>query len=260
MDRPARFYSPLSLKGDSIVLDETESHHAVKVRRLGPRSRVEIFDGAGSSRRGVLERSTRGRVCVSFDTPLQTDERPDRTVTILVSPARGDRMTFAVEKLSELGCDTIVPVVFSRSLDAGVRAATGRTAKWRRKAIESAKQCGRNRIVDIAEPVPIERALAEQRSAATRFLLDIDDIDENARETPFLGDALAKSALTGETAIIVGPEGGFTDDERGAIISWGAERVRLWENVLRIETAALAAAALYQDARRLDDSPSADRD
>lgn len=244
MGRPARFFCPRSLDADSIVLDESESHHAVKVRRLGVNDLVEIFDGAGAARRGVIEAIARQGVCVAFNTALTVEPLPDRIVTIFLSPPQGERMAFAVEKLSEIGCDRLVPVLFSRSLDAGVRAVTCRTARWRRRAIEAAKQCGRNRIVDIADPVPIDQALATHCAVGNRFLLDIDD------ETSFLGDAIEKADLQGETVLIVGPEGGFTSDERGAIISWGAKKVRLWRNVLRIETAAVAAAALVQDALR----------
>jgi len=243
--RPARFFCPRSLDTDSIGLDESESHHAVKVRRLGPQDPVEIFDGAGSSRRGVIETIARHGVRVAFNTPLKTEPPPDRTVTLFVSPARGERMAFAVEKLSEIGCDRLVPVLFSRSLDAGVRAATGRTAKWRRKAIEAAKQCGRNRIVDVADPVPIDQALGAHSAVENRFLLDVGD------DISFLGDTLEKADLQGETVLIVGPEGGFTSSERSAIVSWGAEKVRLWQNILRIETAAVAAAALVQEALRV---------
>jgi len=244
--RPARFYCPRSLDADAVDLDESESHHAVKVRRLGLGDLVEVFDGAGSSRCGLIEATSRRGVRVAFTSPLETEPPPDRIVTFFVSPARGERMAFAVEKLSEIGCDRLVPVLFSRSLDAGVRAFTGRTAKWRRKAIEAAKQCGRNRIVAIADPLPLDQALGAQSKAKNRFLLDVDD------EASFLGEALEKVDPRGETVLIVGPEGGFTDGERTAILSWGAQKVRLWGNVLRIETAAVAAAALMQEALRVD--------
>jgi 16S rRNA (uracil1498-N3)-methyltransferase len=199
---------------------------------------VEIFDGRGASRQGVIEKAVRGGVLVSFGSPAAAEPARARTLTLALSPPRGERMAFAVEKLSELGCDRVVPVIFRRSEDAGVRAGTGKIAKWRRRAIEAAKQCGRNRLLVVDAPLPLDEVLGLLHPRVKLIVL------EPGAPIP-LREALEKARSAAETMILVGPEGGLIDEERNAIRGAGGEPARLFEHVLRIETAAVAASAVY---------------
>jgi len=238
--RAPRFFCPDALHGDRAVLTDEEARHALAARRLAIGDAVELFDGRGTARMGEIERCDRRRLTVRFVEAEQNEPVEHHLLTIALSPPRGDRMAFAVEKLSELGCHTIMPVVFQRSLDAGVTAGTGKIRKWRRRLIESAKQCGRNRLAEITEPLPLAEALEQFSGADLLLFLDCHE------ETTRLNDLLRRNAChASRTVILVGPEGGLTAEERCVMIDRQGRPARLWNHVLRIETAALAAAALY---------------
>jgi len=201
---------------------------------------VEIFDGTGAAREGVIEKESRDRIVIRFGAPAAADPPPARTLTLALSPPRGERMAFAVEKLSELGCDRIVPVVFRRSEDAGVRAGTGKIDRWRRRAVESAKQCGRNRILRVDDPVPLGAALALRKAGEALLVLE-----RGAGER--LSERLAACRSAAATVILVGPEGGLIEEERRSIGEAGGLPARLFEHTLRIETAAVAAAVIFNN-------------
>jgi len=250
---PPRFYNPGSLAGDTVELDVQESRHASAARRLKPESAVEIFDGEGGVRQGVVVKTVERRVnkkrvsrtVVRFTSPFRADPPPEQTLTIALSPPKGERMIFVVEKLSELQCDAVLPVVFTRSIDAGVRPGTARIGKWRRIAVESAKQCGRNRIMEVADPIPFPLALESLDRFQSRIYLDCHEA------CPSLGERLEerpeRRGKIKNTVIAVGPEGGFTRQEQRAMKESGMEPAGLWDNVLRIETAAITAAALFRN-------------
>jgi 16S rRNA (uracil1498-N3)-methyltransferase len=239
LERLPRFHHPGSLDGGTLQLEGDEARHAA-ARRLRRGAAVEIFDGKGAARQGVIEDRSRDRVVIRFSAPAAIDPLPPRELVLALSPPKGDRMAFAVEKLSELGCRSIVPVIFRRGEDAGVRAGTGKIEKWRRRAIEAAKQCGRNRLLEIADPLPLADALALWQSGEKLILLEPDAPER-------LGERLEEARSAATIVIVVGPEGGLADEERRAIVAAGGLPARLFEHVLRIETAAAAAAALYGD-------------
>lgn len=240
MERPPRFHHPGPLDADALSLSGEEARHAGAARRLRAGSKVEIFDGAGTARRGVIVAISRRAAEVRFTSPKTVDPPPLRALTVALSPPRAERMAFAVEKLSELGCAGIVPVIFRRSLDAGRIAGTGRIDRWRRRAVEAAKQCGRNRVLSVAAPLTLQR-FVENAEDEGGFLLDPEAAD-------LLRDRFRNADDERRTVVVVGPEGGFTPEEREALHEGGFAPARLWDLVLRIETAAVAAAALFNDA------------
>jgi 16S rRNA (uracil1498-N3)-methyltransferase len=244
--RPPRFYSADSLEGDFLLLDPEEARHATGSRRLKPMTTVEVFDGQGSSRLGTIQPESRNRVRVSFTSPLRIEPPPAQTLTVALSPPKGERMNLVVEKLSELGCHTVIPVIFRHSKDAGVRRETGKVARWRRKALEAAKQCGRNRILTVTDPVPLADLLNAESRPDSLIALDCEGQER------MLGERLTEVPGAAETVILVGPEGGFTDRERDLLQDSGARSARIGSAILRIETAAIAAAALWGELRRME--------
>jgi len=239
LTRRPRFYHPRIDGRDEIRLEEREARHAAAVLRLGPGSPVEIFDGKGASRRGVVAAGGRGALLVRFLEKAAIDPPCAAPLAIALSPPKGDRMLFAVEKLSELGCETLVPVVFKRSLDAGVRPGSSKVLRWRRRALESAKQCGRNRVMEVADAAPLTEVLASSAVPGGKIVLD-------RKGSLSLARILSERGRPKEPALIlVGPEGGLTPKERETIAGHGLLPAHLPGNVLRIETAAVAAAALF---------------
>jgi len=204
-----------------------EGHHLVRVLRARAGDRFRLFDGRG---REVLAEvvGTGRRDALLRIVEEVVPRRPARDVLLCTAVPRGQRMEWLVEKCTEAGVGRVLPLVTAR----GVRddASANVLRRWRRAAVEAAKQCCRADVPDVAAPVPLDDALA---ACAGRALLVLDP----AAGTP-LEDALPAA---GPVALLVGPEGGFDDDESRRAAAAGATGVRLGPLILRVETAAVLA-------------------
>jgi 16S rRNA (uracil1498-N3)-methyltransferase len=225
-----RFYVDHDLSAPSVLLPDEEAAHVRKVRRIRSGSPVELFNGRGGMRSGRLE----GRRVV-FTEALRTAPAPASRLTLAVSPPKGDRMTFLVEKLSELGADVLIPTVFERSVDAGVTVRTAKIGRWRRTAVEAAKQCGRAFLLEVCEPMSLLDLQARVLDFDHAVLLAPGGV-------PFERVLAAFTPLPRSVLILVGPEGGITSRESADL---GLPCASLGTHILRIETAAVAAAAIY---------------
>lgn len=156
---------------------------------------------------------------------------PRVAVTLYAALIKFDAFEWMLEKATELGVGGIVPVLAARSEHGLERAAQKRIERWRKILLESSQQCRRPLLPEISEPMPFREALAS--GAELRLFCDEDG------GTPILD---AVRALPASVALLIGPEGGWTPEERAAAASW--TRVTLGEHVLRAETAALAALAV----------------
>ncbi|MGE5927907.1 MAG: RsmE family RNA methyltransferase [Gemmatimonadota bacterium] len=210
--------------GLTIPLDEEESHH-LRVRRAEAGEIVELRDGAGLAGEGVLE-ATGGAWAVTVTRAATMP--PASGLTLAVGAGDRDRFLWLVEKAAELGVSRIVPLETSRSAGVATRVRPAHLEKLGRRALEATKQSGAYWAPDIGELEPFGHFIAQVRSGA-RWLAD------TAGSTP--------AAPAGEITVLVGPEGGFTPAERSAALEAGWTPVSLGSNVLRFETAAIAAAA-----------------
>ena len=214
-----------------VDLDPDQTHHARRVLRLGPGSRVELFDGQGHEAPGTIDSfGPRARVRVERIASLA---RPSPRLDIAVAIPKGPRAQSMARTLSELGVDCIVPLRTDRSVVAPGQSLLNR---FGRIAIESAKQCGRAYLMDVAKP------------AGVREILDADH-DVRLITTPEADparDPLAQVSRARRILVLVGPEGGWTDRELRGADDRGCVRWKLGSNILRIETAAAAAAAIVR--------------
>jgi len=239
--RPVFFADPDRLRaaqpGDVIALDGAEGRHAAKVRRLGLGEGLDLADGAGlictaevSAVRGEwLE--ARVRTCMQLEAP-----RP--RIVVVQALAKGDRDERAVETMTEVGVDVIVPWQASRSIvrwDA--QKAVKGVDRWRATAREAAKQARRPWLPEIAELETTEGIVGRLAVASGCGVV----LHEAASE-PLA--ALAIDAAVAEFVVVVGPEGGIADDEVAAFEAVGARAYRLGPTVLRTSTAGTVAAAL----------------
>ena len=218
------------------VLDGEEARHAATVRRLRAGERLVLSDGAGTMARCVVEAVQSGRDA-SLTLAVEehwTEEPPALRVLVAQALAKGDRGELAVELATEAGADAIVPWRAARSIsrwDDGPRGGKART-RWRATARAAAKQARRAHIPDVTEPVGT-RELAEL--AATTSLAVVLESDTPARLTDLTLPG------TGDLLLVVGPEGGITDEELDTLRKAGAHPVRLGTTVLRTSTAAAVA-------------------
>lgn len=227
-----RFYCPLPLaSGARLALPEELAHHAVRVLRLRDGDTVTLFDGTGGEYPAVLQ--IQGKAAWArlgaFD-PREA-ELPGR-ITLVQGLPGGDKMDWVVEKAVELGAARVVPITAQRSvLQLSGERAQKRLAHWRRIAQAAAEQCGRNRLMEIDPPC----ALAEWLAGPARGLTLLCHPDAQDR----LADALG-AGTPGGIYLLVGPEGGWSEEELLAARHAGARAVRFGLRVLRTETAGLA--------------------
>lgn len=236
---PPLFLVPDLGSGDVLVLTGAEAHHAGTVRRLVPGEDVLLADGLGGLAEAVVTEVGKDRVSLRVLGRRRLPEPSPRLVVAQALP-KGERAELAVELLTELGVDEIVPWAAARSISLwkGERADKG-VAKWQRTALAASKQSRRPRI-------PVVTGLAGSAELADRIVADV--LALVLHEDALVGLAGSLDGLVGgnprELLVIVGPEGGVSPDELALFTGRGARPVRLGPEVLRTSTAGAAALAV----------------
>lgn len=220
--------------GATVRLAGDEGRHASVVRRVRTGAEVELVDGRGRRVVGSVVGTDRTGLDVLVAS-TQTEPTSSPRLAVVQALAKGDRSELAVQMLTEVGADVIVPWAASRSVAVwrGDRADRG-LARWRSTASEAAKQSRRARFPDVRPLATTVDVCALVRGAALGLVLH-----ESA------ATALASVPLpaTGDVVLVVGPEGGVAPDELAAFAQAGAVVARLGPTVLRTSTAGVAAAA-----------------
>ena len=225
-----RFHLAVPPRDGRALLEGDEARHLARVMRARVGDRVTLFDGAGTRWPARVAALGRNRVDLVVEA-AQVEAEPAATLTLAVALPKGDRQQWMVEKLTELGVTRLVPLVTGHGVALPTAAARERLE---RAVIEACKQCGRDRAMAIGDPATVAEAA---RGAATGTRLLVADLT---------GRSLAPvDRVPAATMVLVGPEGGFTAEETATALAAGAERVSLGRHVLRVETAALAAAARW---------------
>ncbi len=216
-----------------LVLDGDEAHHARTVLRLGTGERIRVADGAGNSAEAVITQVGKRSVEVLVSTPEHQPLGIAGLLTIAVAPPKGDRLADLVRALTELGVGAILPLATERGERLPVNIE-----RLERIAGEALKQCRRAHLPVIGPATDIP-ALVRCGTALTV-------LDRSGRP--------AAPGTPRAVTLVIGPEGGFTAAELAALTAGGATVARVAEPVLRIETAAIAAAAVWTAAWIKDDS------
>ena len=221
-----------SSRGDTVVLDGDEGRHAATVRRIRPGEQVVLSDGAGTSATCTVTAADKATLTLHVDS-IGFAERAVPFVTVVQAIPKGDRGELAVEMLTEIDVDRIVPWAASRSVAVwrGERAAKS-LAKWRATARAASKQARRSWLPEVAEQASTDEVVALLAQA------DLAVVLHESAQVP-----LAALPLEGveRVVVVVGPEGGLTDEELSAFSEAGGEVVRLGTSVLRTSTAGVVA-------------------
>ncbi|MEV7992624.1 16S rRNA (uracil(1498)-N(3))-methyltransferase [Streptomyces sp. NPDC086077] len=222
--------------GGRYVLDGPEGRHAVSVKRLRAGEDVVLTDGAGRwAECVVVDTEGKDRLIVHMDSVAEEPAAEPR-VTVVQALPKGERGELAVETMTEVGVDAIVPWAASRCItqwkgDRGAKAL----AKWRATAREAGKQSRRVRFPEVAD------AATSKQVAALLAKADFAAVLHEGGEEPL---AAAELPTEGEIMLVVGPEGGVSPEELSLFAEAGAPAYRLGPSVLRTSTAGTAAAAL----------------
>lgn len=232
---PPLFLVPGLGEGDTIVLAGAEAHHAATVKRLAVGEQALLADGHGGLAEVRASQVSPDRVV--FQVLSRTSlARPEPRLVVVQALPKGERAELAVELLTELGVDEIVPWSAARSISQwkGDRVAKG-LAKWQRAAQAAAKQSRRARIPEVSELAGSSQ-VADRIAAAGLALLLHEGADEPLSRLTV--------PAAGEVLLVVGPEGGLTPDELALFTGRGGRPVRLGAEVLRTSTAGAAALAV----------------
>ncbi|HXG58994.1 MAG TPA: 16S rRNA (uracil(1498)-N(3))-methyltransferase [Thermoanaerobaculia bacterium] len=220
-----RFFTPLPLDG-VIDLAGEERHHAARVVRLHAGEEVELFDGTGSAAIAVVEEVSRDRVRVRV-TGRAPAREPAAAFTLAMAVIQLDRFEFVLQKATELGAASIVPLVTDR-VEVRPERYRGKRERWERIVFEAVKQSGRAKIPLLEEPATFDRIVA---GGEPKILFDADQEPSPA------------PASLGRCTLLVGPEGGWSGREVDLARAAGCAFARLGPRRLRAETAAVAALA-----------------
>ncbi|MFI9646203.1 16S rRNA (uracil(1498)-N(3))-methyltransferase [Streptomyces sp. NPDC052040] len=236
MTAPVFVVDRLDGAGPEFVLDGPEGRHAVSVKRLRPGEAVVLTDGAGHRAEcEVLATEGKDRLIVRVAALCEEPPGTPR-ITVVQALPKGDRGEVAVETMTEVGVDAIVPWAASRCItqwkgERGLKAL----GKWRATAREAGKQSRRTRFPEVAEPATTKQ-VAELLAAA-----DFAAVLHESGEEPL---ATVELPAEGGIVLVVGPEGGVAPEELALFEQAGARPFRLGHTVLRTSTAGTAAAAL----------------
>jgi 16S rRNA (uracil1498-N3)-methyltransferase len=246
-EKRRRFYAPPSAftpDEQTVSLGADEARHARDVLRLQPGDEVYVFDGAGKEFRCAVREFSRDGAALEVLEEVEP-ARPESPLklTLGIALLKGEKFDLVVQKATELGASRIVPIATSR---ADVRIRNGddtkrKLTRWQRIALEAAKQCGRARLMEIAEPVGFRDLIDRPGEEGELRLMFAErngtSFAEVGRNPP--PDSVKLSAL-------IGPEGGWADEEFELAREAGWQIVTLGGRTLRAETAAIAIVAVLQ--------------
>ena len=220
--------------GAAIILPETASHYICTVMRVPQGQQIELFNGRDGVFAAQVVDAHRKRCQLLCDAQIAPQEIPP-DVWLCAAPLKKDRIDWTAEKCCELGAARLVPVMTRRTIVERLNLD-----RLRAHMIEAAEQCGRSYVPSIAEPLSLSRLLEQLDSRRLVFF-------DEAGGMPALEMMQQAKPGPGGWALLIGPEGGFDEDERARLIQHpGALRLSLGPRVLRADTAAAAALSLWQ--------------
>ncbi|HEV2286681.1 MAG TPA: 16S rRNA (uracil(1498)-N(3))-methyltransferase [Steroidobacteraceae bacterium] len=222
--------------GKRVRLEGNAASHVTRVLRLRVGTALTLFNGEGGEYEASIDKAAAGEVIVAVGTHTAEERESPLKLTLAQGISRGERMDLVVQKATELGVTELLPVLTERSVVRLTAQQSDRKVNhWRAIAIAACEQCGRNRLPGIAAPQGY-REFVRSAPDGARVLL-----------APGAGVRLADLPRPdGAVTVLIGPEGGLTDEEEQAALAAGFTAVRLGPRVLRTETAAIAALALLQ--------------
>lgn len=235
--RQSRIHTPQPIvAADSVELAGPAGHYLTRVLRLSKGDPVTLFNGDGNDYSGEISDIQSQRVRVRIMGSMNPGNESPLKITLVQAICRGERMDNALQKATELGVFCIQPLMSHR---VGVRLDESRQVKrithWQKVVISACEQSGRAVVPEVKKPLSISDWLAGAIESR-RLVLD-----------PFSKNTLSDLSVEGDSiSILVGPEGGFTDEEIKKVCANDVLAVSLGPRVLRTETAGPAAIAVLQ--------------
>jgi len=242
-----RFYAPptaFDFDKRTVTLSADEARHARDVLRLRAGDEIYIFDGQGKELRGMIRNFGPANAVVDLLEEVQPahNESPLQ-LTLGIALLKGEKFDLVIQKTTELGVCRIVPLITDRA-DVRLKSdeeARKRIARWQRISLEATKQCGRARLAQISAPVATQAFLGSRDSEhAARFFFS----ERGGKSLNDVERSLGSTAA--EIVGVVGPEGGWSDEEIAQARDTDWQIITLGGRTMRAETAAIAIVTLLQ--------------
>jgi len=232
-----RFYTEQSLSpGQKVILEETSSHHLLRVLRLKPGESLLLFNGNGKEYRAILEEAGKKQATVLVQDSRQPDRESKLHITLGQGVSRGERMDFVLQKSVELGVGSITPLWTKRSqVQLSGKRLEKRLSHWRGVIRSACEQSGRVCLPKLQHPAKLRDWHSINWKQSLQLVLD-----------PAASLQLSDLIPAREIRILIGPEGGLEGEEISMVEESGFKRIRLGPRILRTETAALASVAAVQ--------------
>ncbi len=232
----SRFYVPKeNVRGNEIIVEGDEAHHALDVMRLSDGDKVVIFDGTGAEYSGFIKEADRkGKKAIveiiRKDVPL-AESLPE--IVLAQAIPKKNKMDYIVEKATELGVSKIVPIVTERTIVRPDDRSSGKKLdRWRRNVLEAAKQCARSSVPEITEITSFKKLVEELDQYDLALMACLGDTTISIKES-------LKNFKSGKILIFIGPEGDFTPEEMRMADRDNCRFVSLGNRVLKSDTAGL---------------------
>jgi 16S rRNA (uracil1498-N3)-methyltransferase len=230
---PRLFVAPALEAGATVALTSAQAHYLGHVLRLKTGDRVLVFNGRDGEWSATFATHKRGAAVLAGERTRAQTAPAD--LHYLFAPLKSARLDYMVQKAVEMGVSRLQPVI---TRHGQVSRLNGE--RMRANAVEAAEQCGILTLPEVEAPIALARCLAERDP--NRRLVFCDEAADVANPVAALG-----GAARGPLAVLIGPEGGFADDERSALVKApNVVRLALGPRILRADTAAVAALALVQ--------------
>lgn len=238
-----RFFAPALDAGDeTVTLPRDEAEHLTRVLRLGVGDTVAVFDGRGHEFLARVSGAVRRDVSVQLISRLEPAAEPAVPLTLVQAVLKGEKMDDVVRDAVMLGAAAVQPIVTVRAeVTVAALIKGARVERWRRVALASVKQSRRAVMPEIRTPLSLETYLAEP-AAALRVML----VEPSASLEAEPLSALRGAATPSDAAVLVGPEGGWTDQECAAARARGIRLVTLGQRTLRADAVPIAAISVLQ--------------
>jgi 16S rRNA (uracil1498-N3)-methyltransferase len=238
-----RFFAPDLDPGDeAVTLPRDESEHLSRVLRLGVGDMVSVFDGRGHEFAARVVRADHRDVRVQVVSRVQPAAEPGVSLTLAQAVLKGEKMDDIVRDAVMLGVSAVQPLVTARAETTVAALARGaRPERWRRLALASVKQSGRAVLPDVRRPLTLDAFLEDPAAALTLMLVEpAADVEVEPLSV------LRAEPPPQDAAVLIGPEGGWTEHEWTAARTRGARLVSLGRRTLRADAAPVAAISVLQ--------------
>lgn len=232
-----RFYQNIIFRSNtSLELTEKVANHVSRVLRMKAGQQICLFNGKDQQCLAILEEVKKRSVIVKLGEILTRSRESELKITLVQATSKGDRFDLVVQKAVELGVDKIIPVITERN---ELRLSSDRKGKkmqqWQGIIESASEQCGRNQLMILDEPLALPEYL-NNKAAIKHFVLD-----------PYSENNITQvSPPPTSAAFIIGPEGGFSDDEISLLKQANVSQVKFGPRILRTETAAISVCAIAQ--------------